>query len=653
MARICKIEVVDFKNIKFHGLEPEHRRLLVKRLSFKDPKARYMPSVRLGRWDGTVSFCSTGGQTYLNFLPVLIPILEQNGYEFEIVDRRPDFNMKFETVDENFLADYKWQDGHPLAGQSIILHDHQVNSINKLLENDMGLLLASTSSGKCLGRDTILNLKFDFETDFGKFIKDLTGYTKPNQNVMIAGFFGIIERYIQDYHYNNEEVDVRNFGIQVETPSGYVPINYTIKKNSLQGIDMVFEDNIRLGCAENHILIQNGQNIFAKDVAIGDTIDTIHGPKELLERYPSLETNFYDIGIDAPHLYNDASGVIHHNTLITGALSKQVEKYGRSLVIVPNRDLVDQTYEDYKMLDLDVGRVYFGSRELDNQHVICTWQSLHSINKKKVNETLTSEEVERLLDGVVMTIQDEVHLATSKVIFDITARQFRNIPLCYGLTGTIPKEEHLRETLRANYGEVVYSIPAKELQEKGILSNCEIEINQFVLDKKTFGSYPAEKKFISNHAESLEIIASDVIEMSNTDKGNTLVLVENLEVGETLQTLIPDSVFLSGKDKSSSRKKEYKEVSKENNKVIIATYGIASTGISINRLFNVVLFNPGKSFTRTIQSIGRGLRIAQDKDFVHIKDYSYNTKYSSRHLSERKSYYKDQSYDFKIVKRKI
>jgi type I site-specific restriction endonuclease len=110
---------------------------------------------------------------------------------------------------------------------------------------------------------------------------------------------------------------------------------------------------------------------------------------------------------------------------------------------------------------------------------------------------------------------------------------------------------------------------------------------------------------------------------------------------------------LYGNVKSKDRIKEYKEVNNEDNKVIIATYGIASTGISINRLFNLVLVNAGKSFTRTIQSIGRGLRIAKDKDFVNIFDYAMNTKYSTRHLSERKTYYKESEYPFEIIKRKI
>jgi superfamily II DNA or RNA helicase len=63
-----------------------------------------------------------------------------------------------------------------------------------------------------------------------------------------------------------------------------------------------------------------------------------------------------------------------------------------------------------------------------------------------------------------------------------------------------------------------------------------------------------------------------------------------------------------------------------------------------------VLIEPGKSFVRVIQSIGRGLRKAEDKDFVDIYDITANTKYSKRHLTERKRFYKEANYKFSIEK---
>jgi superfamily II DNA or RNA helicase len=77
---------------------------------------------------------------------------------------------------------------------------------------------------------------------------------------------------------------------------------------------------------------------------------------------------------------------------------------------------------------------------------------------------------------------------------------------------------------------------------------------------------------------------------------------------------------------------------------------VAAVGINIPRIFNLVLIEPGKSFVRVIQSIGRGIRKAEDKDFVQIWDITSQCKYAKRHLTERKKFYKDAKYPFTVTK---
>ena len=98
------------------------------------------------------------------------------------------------------------------------------------------------------------------------------------------------------------------------------------------------------------------------------------------------------------------------------------------------------------------------------------------------------------------------------------------------------------------------------------------------------------------------------------------------------------------------RKDAYDEINQATNSITIATYGVAAVGINIPRIFNLVLLEPGKSFVRVIQSIGRGVRIAKDKDFVNVWDVTSRCKFSRRHLTERKKYYKDAQYPFTIDK---
>jgi superfamily II DNA or RNA helicase len=102
--------------------------------------------------------------------------------------------------------------------------------------------------------------------------------------------------------------------------------------------------------------------------------------------------------------------------------------------------------------------------------------------------------------------------------------------------------------------------------------------------------------------------------------------------------------------KSNDRKEEYDNIATSTNKIIIATYGVAAVGINIPRIFNLVLIEPGKSFVRVIQSIGRGIRKAEDKDFVQIWDVTSTCKFAKRHLTARKKFYAEANYPFTVEK---
>ena len=338
-------------------------------------------------------------------------------------------------------------------------------------------------------------------------------------------------------------------------------------------------------------------------------------------------------------------------TITTATLSKICEKYGRTITIVPNKSLVEQTEEDFVNCGLDVG-VYYGDRKnLDKTHTICTWQSLNILDRNSKNwDEAASAKLELLLDNVQTVIVDEVHMAKAAVLQNLLTRNLSKAPIRWGLTGTIPKADHEFQSIRASLGEVTNHVYAYELQETGVLSNCHVNIMQ-IADHREFGSYAEELKYLVTDDTRLSYICNIIQGIAET--GNTLVLVGRIESGKTMVEKIPGSVFISGEVKTKDRKAEYDEIKTVDNKIIVATYGVAAVGINIPRIFHLVLIEPGKSFVRVIQSIGRGIRKADDKDFVTIYDICASTKYSKRHLSERKRYYKEAKYPFTIEKIKI
>ena len=490
----CKIIIKDEVNVKIENLDLDTRKALVKKFKYEDPTARFRPSFKLGRWDGTVSFFGLGGTTYLSMLPQVLEFLEQRNFYIELDDLRIPTALSFDEISEDFWGEKTWPEGHRFAGELIRLRDDQVEVINKFLENPQSIQ--------------------EIATGFGK-------------------------------------------------------------------------------------------------------------------------------------------------TITTATLAKICEKYGRTVTIVPNKSLVEQTEEDFINVGLDVG-VYYGDRKnLDKTHTICTWQSLNILDKgsKEFDGKDQLIRLTELLNGVSCVMVDEVHMAKADVLKTLLTRNFANAPIRWGLTGTVPKEDHDFQSLRASLGEVVHRVRAHDLQEKGILSNCHVNVIQ-TAEWKEFKSYPEELKYLVTDRDRMSYVGNLIKEIS--ESGNTLVLVDRIECGQFLQAHLselfsllkeaPDVAFVSGAVKTKDRKVEYDEIKTSTNKIIVATYGVAAVGINIPRIFNLVMVESGKSFTRVIQSIGRGIRKADDKDFVQIWDITAASKYAKRHLTERKRFYKEAQYPFTIKK---
>ena len=353
-------------------------------------------------------------------------------------------------------------------------------------------------------------------------------------------------------------------------------------------------------------------------------------------------------------------------TSMCAALALSYERAAgyRSIIIVPDTTLTDQTRDEYIFFGLDVGEYSGSAKDLDHTHVVSTWQTLK-------NNPIVIQQFN-------MVIVDECQGLRGPVLNDLLVEHGKNIPFRFGCTGTLPEGETDAMAVKVAVGEVQYIIPAHELIEMGYLANLEIDIlqmevnlteqyDQFLKDTKDepdiphltykqfkdsyFPDFTSEKAFLHTEKARLKWISAYITSKSLLDKGNVLCLVNGVPFGKKLAKEIPGAVFLHGKDEKEIRKEIYRSFKDNDNLVVIATVNIAGTGLNIKRIFNLVLVDLGKSFIRVIQAIGRGLRKAHDKDFVHVSDVCSDLKYSKRHLAKRIKYYKDAKYSYN--KRKI
>lgn len=349
-------------------------------------------------------------------------------------------------------------------------------------------------------------------------------------------------------------------------------------------------------------------------------------------------------------------------TLITAILADIYSKNKiKTIIVVPNKDLIVQTRDEIKQFGIDVGVYYGDEKTPEKPVVVSTWQSLEK-NPKLIT-----------MFGAVMV--DECHGSQADSLFKLLSNHGKNIPIRIGLTGTLP--EHMCDKLKvfSVLGPVRANVKSEYLIRKGWLAKLNLLMAEYAEDfteeweyykkvaeeeedknisytefknHKLFPQYENEKSYLKTNPARLENIA-DIITTMTDEYGNSFILVNTIDFGKKLAKLLGEkAIFISSKIKD--RKPIYDAFKTEQGLIGIATYSLASTGLNIPRIFNLFLIDGGKSSIKVIQSIGRGLRKAEDKDSVNLIDIYSNVKFSMRHARRRKKIYKEEKYAFTHIK---
>lgn len=229
--------------------------------------------------------------------------------------------------------------------------------------------------------------------------------------------------------------------------------------------------------------------------------------------------------------------------------------------------------------------------------------------------------------------------------------------------------------VKITLGEVIERVEAYELMQNGWLAQLNLYVYELVEDlreqyqdfcrenpdkahevsysqfKREFSvDFPFEKRYLQKKTDRIEFISKKLIKTAcEKEKGNTLVLIPNVEYGKKIAKQI-DGIFIHGKDDAKLRKQIYKSFDDNDDITIITTYRLASTGLNIKRIFNLFLIDANKGYVEVIQSIGRGLRKAHDKDKVNCYDIHGDLKYGKKHAADRKKHYNEKKYAFKASK---
>jgi superfamily II DNA or RNA helicase len=380
-------------------------------------------------------------------------------------------------------------------------------------------------------------------------------------------------------------------------------------------------------------------------------------------------------------------------SIIIFYILKNMKPDAKFLIIVPSITLVTQFYDNIIEYNMGVNNLLEmknnkSEQILNKKHSPCDVriEEIMSERPRKWSGKLdaniyigTYQSLEKwpkdFFKKFHTVVTDEAHSAKARTISTILGHTFKSAYYRFGVSGTFPPDDSCEIlSIQSVLGPKITEVSATELKEKGIISPMEIKVviinhnnPEFndrlkVIRKGGYGkeAYDIEKDYIHNSDKRIEFIKKIV----NKCETNTLLLFHTIEYGQKIFNELKESLknkdfFYIDGEVSGKKREEIKkemEITDGNVKVLVASYGTLSTGVSINAIFNVIFADSFKSEQIIIQSIGRSLRLHENKkratifDIVDVfssKDMN-NILYS--HFKERAKFYDKREYPYKIIK---
>jgi superfamily II DNA or RNA helicase len=327
-----------------------------------------------------------------------------------------------------------------------------------------------------------------------------------------------------------------------------------------------------------------------------------------------------------------------------------VDKGQKILLVVPTTSLVEQMYKDFEDYGWDADsfchRIYAG-KDKTNEHpvTITTWQSVYKLERS-------------FFEDYNVVIGDEAHLFKSKSLVSIMTK-LHHAKYRFGFTGTLDGTQTHKWVLEGLFGPSYKVTKTDELMKQGHLSKLDIQCLVLKHPPQKFEVYNDEIEYLISHEQRNKFITNLTLDL----KGNTLVLYSRVEAhGAVLYEKINNSkridrkvFFVHGGVNAEERELIREITERENNAIIVASYGTFSTGINIKNLHNVIFASPSKSRIRNLQSIGRVLRKSNNKVKATLYDISddctHNSKknYTLNHFIERIKIYNEENFNYEII----
>ena len=576
----------------FESEDEEIKTLLWKSLRFRAKNYFHNFRFRAKLWDGYDDFFKKDSGRFLTgLLPEVKMALKVKNIEYEISDLRKPFQWAVPSIDKYFLSECP----KPVKE----LRDYQVEYVNKTIRYGRGLITSPTGCHR-----------------IGQKILMYNGEVKKVENIIVGDL-------LMGMDGNARKV-----------------------LNLCRGIGQMYEINPIKGKSfvvnDEHILTLQNDKKELIDVSVNEYLHEFKKYKLIRKQNSNLLTteffieklgieNFYGFTLDGDQRYLLDDFTITHNSGKSNAMKaiiKALPPKTPTLVLANKTSLVDQNYEEIKSMGIDgVGRLY-GTKKEPNYITCSTSQSAHLLKP--------------VMGKIQVLIVDEIHEMMSKIPKRIYA-SLKNCPIRIGMSATAFKYDGKdlcqKYETKGWFGppfdistEDSGKLTTKSLQDKGILSHSDCIFYRITEPKIPHAIYlDAVTLGIAENEYFHKITAKLVSGLS----GRVLIIVDRIEHGDRLQKLIPQAMWIQGKDDLETRKIVINKLKYDDNFIGIATGGIFTSGLDV---CPEILINcaSGQAEHQIIQKMGRGLRRGKNKnDLIYYDFYFEINDYLEKHSKKR------------------
>lgn len=344
----------------------------------------------------------------------------------------------------------------------------------------------------------------------------------------------------------------------------------------------------------------------------------------------------------------------------------------RTLLIATQKSLVDQLAEDFRDYATDAeGNCYFSPSKYI--HTIYSGQ-VHSTSKPVVITTWQSlmRHDEDWLNQFDSIICDEAHGCKATQLRGILERASQ-VKYRTGWSGTFKGVKSFKMVLEGLVGPIKSIIDTKTLMDRGIVAQlkihaCYLQYSKEIRELISESDFREEEKFFETNKSKMKFTVGLVSGFTNS----SLILVGHIAHAKklfdklckvnpkrNLYIIHGQTIFMRCGDGSTKTFKSVEDVKpiieSDDDGIIVASFSYFSTGISIKNIHNIVFGSSTKSYTRVLQSIGRGLRVSATKKKIDLFDLvdeatttgkkgAQHPNYAMKHFGERFQIYSAEKF---------